>query len=473
MSRQPGFHFPTLQPLAAALIALYGLAPQVALATKTVSNCNDSGGGSLRQAILDAAEGELVDASTLVCSTISLSSALLIVANNSLKIDGPGTDQLTIDGTGLGQSPVIFHNGNGTLEIDHLTIRNGNKYLNDDVRKVGGGCIGSVGSVKLVQTKVTNCAMTAGPKSKARGGAIYAAADLTLTDSIVSNSAVHGASPFGYEQNTFGGGLFAKGQITITTSTISGNHAIAGGGIYSSGNARIYYSTVSGNDASNNGGGIACFCGLEMKGSTISGNRADFSAGLRLFTPTVAQPHPSFIANSTFTGNQTLTTSGSAAIETAQSLTISNSTIAFNRGPDGANAGAVFSYVIDGTLDLESTIVAENYPGDVDAFSDVMILGAKNLSTNSLVTMPEGTLTDCPQLEPLANHGGPTSTLAIKHTSPAINVGNNLLGLATDQRGTGFPRVFEFVDIGAWEWQGGPDDNVFHDGFNPFPGACN
>ena len=28
------------------------------------------------------------------------------------------------------------------------------------------------------------------------------------------------------------------------------------------------------------------------------------------------------------------------------------------------------------------------------------------------------------------------------------------------------------VDIGAWEWQGGADNNIFHDGFNPPLGAC-
>ena len=87
-----------------------------------------------------------------------------------------------------------------------------------------------------------------------------------------------------------------------------------------------------------------------------------------------------------------------------------------------------FTAADGGTLTLESTIVAENYPGDVDAAPGVTVGGAKNLSTLSLVTMPEDTLTSCPKLEPLANHGGPTSTLAIKHTSPAINAGNNLLG---------------------------------------------
>jgi hypothetical protein len=55
------------------------------------------------------------------------------------------------------------------------------------------------------------------------------------------------------------------------------------------------------------------------------------------------------------------------------------------------------------------------------------------------------------------------------HTSVAIDAGSNdTPGLDNDQRGDGFPRVFgNAADIGAWEWQGGPDDPVFAGNFDP------
>ena len=63
-------------------------------------------------------------------------------------------------------------------------------------------------------------------------------------------------------------------------------------------------------------------------------------------------------------------------------------------------------------------------------------------------------------LGPLADNGGPTQTHALLSGSPAIDAGNNSLAvdfdgnqLLTDQRGTGFDRIFDgTVDIGALEF---------------------
>ena len=65
-----------------------------------------------------------------------------------------------------------------------------------------------------------------------------------------------------------------------------------------------------------------------------------------------------------------------------------------------------------------------------------------------------------PGLGRLADNGGPTPTIALLAGSPAIDTGSNALAvdpttglpLATDQRGTGFPRIVGgTVDIGAFE----------------------
>ncbi len=61
-----------------------------------------------------------------------------------------------------------------------------------------------------------------------------------------------------------------------------------------------------------------------------------------------------------------------------------------------------------------------------------------------------------PGLFPLGNYGGPTQTIALMDSSPAVDAGNTAFaqanGLTTDQRGTGFPRIVGgAVDIGAYE----------------------
>jgi len=458
----PGF---SPKPIAAALTGIFALVPLEALAVQTVVNCNDAGPGSLRQALMDATDGELVDATglALVCSKISLTSDLLIVDNAAQKIDGPGSDKLTIDAAALSGVPVFSHNGTGTLEIDHVAVVNGTKYRNESPG--GGGCISSQGNLKLDHVLVSNCKMKAAmPLPHARGGAIYAYGYVKLTQSVVSDSSTQAMYA------TYGGGVYGKGGVTIDHSTISGNTADNGGGIYAKTDLQITSSTISGNTASSLGGGFETHGSLQMTDSTVSNNTAYLSGGFYVvFQASVSKP--SFIRNSTITGNTIDATFSAAAAEIGVPITISNSTIASNIAANSIHEGALYS--LGGTMTLQSSIIAENYPFDVDEQSGTVIDGANNLSPNSKGNvMPADTKPDCPLLEPLAVTGGPTATLALKHNSPAVNSGNNLVPLANDQRGSGFPRQFGAPDIGAWEWQGGADNNIFHDGFNPLLGAC-
>ena len=76
-----------------------------------------------------------------------------------------------------------------------------------------------------------------------------------------------------------------------------------------------------------------------------------------------------------------------------------------------------------------------------------------------------GTIELANVLAPLGEYGGPTQTHALVPYSPAINAGNDALRpvdpngvpLEFDQRGSGFPRIFDAaVDIGAFEVQNQP-----------------
>jgi hypothetical protein len=197
--------------------------------TIIVSSTNDNGPGSLRQALVDANEGDTIDA-TGVAGTITLTSGQLLV-DKSVTINGAGADLLAIDGNATSR---IFQIGTGkTVTISGLTIRNGQGNF-------GGGIFNG------------------------------ASATLTITNSTLSGNA-----------GGFGGGAFNSGTLTIVNSTVSGNTASEGAGTYNAGGttSTITNSTLSGNAAG--GGGASLNLGtLQIANSTFSDNSADFAGGI-------------------------------------------------------------------------------------------------------------------------------------------------------------------------------------------------
>src|SRR5216684_934360 len=67
-------------------------------ATITVINTNDSGSGSLRDAVASAASGDTINFNLAYPATITLGSTLTIGTN--LTISGPGASNLAISGGG-------------------------------------------------------------------------------------------------------------------------------------------------------------------------------------------------------------------------------------------------------------------------------------------------------------------------------------------------------------------------------------
>ena len=82
------------------------------------------GAGSLRQALVDANDGDTIDA-TGISGVITLTTGQLLV-DKSVTINGPGADMLAIDGNAASVVFFIFRNlGGETVTISGLTIRNG------------------------------------------------------------------------------------------------------------------------------------------------------------------------------------------------------------------------------------------------------------------------------------------------------------------------------------------------------------
>jgi hypothetical protein len=78
-------------------------------ATITVMNTNDSGTGSLRQALADANDGDTIEFDVAVTGTIMLTSSELLV-NDDITISGPGANTLAVDGNAASR---VFHIASG------------------------------------------------------------------------------------------------------------------------------------------------------------------------------------------------------------------------------------------------------------------------------------------------------------------------------------------------------------------------
>ncbi len=455
-------HRMTGQPSKALLIASIGTAccfvAPLAVAVNYVTNCADHGTGSLREAILEAPENGVVDATGLPACRITVNTGDIQVAVNDLTILGPGADTLYISARrfGIGRiyqydSRIFNHTGTGTLTLENLTVSSG-LITTTGNESLLGGCIYSKGNVSLIQSAVSGCEISSTTANTVGGGGIATHGKVYLLNSQITNNRATGGI-FGSE----GGGILGR-DFEAHGSVVSGNilaggsgnynGGVEGGGLAVSGTIDIESTTISGNSASGGrpdhygqqtavGGGVDVYGAVTIRNSTISDNTCGGNSG-------------------------GLRAGGS-------SLTLLNSTIAFNRsGQENAPGVSILSK----SVDLESNIFANNTWGSAGAGSDLetsSFTGSHNLVFATSANVPVGTLIGkCPLLGPLRNNGGPTPTHALLSHSPAIDAGSNPAGLSFDQRGSPFARTLgSGPDIGAYEVN--PADIVFNTAFEGCP----
>ncbi len=100
-----------------------------------------------------------------------------------------------------------------------------------------------------------------------------------------------------------------------------------------------------------------------------------------------------------------------------------------------------------GTLHLMNSILANSTSGGDCANYDTIATNINNLIEDGTCNPA---VTGDPMLEPLADNGGPTQTMAIPTNSPAFDTGNNAACENNDQRGISRPQG-PHCDIGAFE----------------------
>jgi hypothetical protein len=439
-------------PLAASCLLLFASSAELAFAAPLpVTNCNDAGAGSLRASIASAATNDTVTIpSNLGCSKITLRTGALAVTQDSLNIEGPSADQLTI--TGKYTSPggdsttehdrILVHTGTGKLEVDGLTLSKG--YLvTSGGTAAKGGCVYSAGTLRVTDSIVTLCKAKSDVAYSA-GGGVFARKGLYLGHSTVYINTADSIS--GFSQ---GGGIAAENYFISKYSTISFNTA---------GNTTTKKGSFGGFVVVHNSPPSDTVTNV-IGSTTISNNTASQTIGGGGVFGDVA----SLIDNVTVAEN---TTPGDVAglYLRGYRTSVTNSTVAFNTvGTSSTAAGLQFVGSDAGAeAGLYSTIVSNNIVGAVAApdvgASGVTIVGSNNVVYNPTAPMPAGTLVGvCPLLAPLNDNGGEAQTIKLLGHSPAIDHGTNLLNLSYDGRGASFARSSgppggtAVPDIGAYE----------------------
>jgi CSLREA domain-containing protein len=266
---------------------------QASLATtRTVTNGNDSGAGSLRDTIVASVNGDTIDFAPGL-STITLTSGELLIARN-ITIYGPGANVLTVQRSGAAGTPAfrIFHISNGTTSGPSVTFF-GLTITNGFDNGAGGGGVYNDHSVVNVDSCVVNNNST-----ESFGGAIY-------SDGTVSGDAalsLYYCAITGNFAHDHGGGvaLVGNNSAVIANCTISGNSANEdGGGIGSFGvnaGATLVNCTISGND--NNlgsfGGGVyvdVISLATRLLNTIVAGNGHFISSGPDVDGPVSSQGH--------------------------------------------------------------------------------------------------------------------------------------------------------------------------------------
>ncbi len=263
-------------------------------------------------------------------------------------------------------------------------------------------------------------------------------------------------------KGNYGGGGGGGGSCEDGSGAAGGDGGFGGGG--GAGAAANVDDCGAGGNSEFGGGGGACAehpgSGGQFGGNAIGANGGGGGAlGGAIFS----DGGKVVIRNSTFTTNFAVrgvggdngtpgaadngADAGGAIYSWHGSLEIRNSTISGNQGT-GSLAGVAVS---GANFSLFNTIISNNGAQECGLGADSTVNGAGNLIQTN-VDCPGVVSTNDPQLGPLQDNTGPTPTMAISTTSPAINTADRNTSLNADQRGIERPQPLDGgFDIGAYE----------------------
>jgi hypothetical protein len=363
--------------------------------TITVMNDEDSGAGSLRQAVIDVCpDGEITFDASLSGSTINLSGQIQI--NKSLTITGPGADRLAISGSDLElNEPFTPSYDGGVFKLEALWSE-------------------ELSSYQPILVNISGLTVIGGRAWY--GGGIYNGyhCTLELSDCVIGPN---------NEVTDAGGGLANMGNMTLNRCTVVGNHgtgSIGGAGIFThnDGEITLINSTVTDNVTNNLGGGILVWYGgiVNLIHSTVSGNLAN-------------QDYSEYA----YGGGGGVYIQGGAS---GGVLNIQNSIVAGNEDWTEPSEHQPWPDVFGAANSLGGNLIGDG------TGSSGWVAGDRVGTTAAPID---------PMLDDLAlNAPGSTPTFALQEGSPAIDRAACVEGVDVDQRGVGRPLGFK-CDIGSYE----------------------
>ena len=294
-----GIYIPALVATNSLGLVLSNSGPAITITgNELVTTTNDSGYGSLRQAIANALAGVTITfAPNLSGQTIPLASTLTINTN------------LTIDASALTNGIQI--SGNHGCRI--FNVLAGNAAVLTALKLVNGNGSGTDGGAIYNQGRlILNKCMVSGNSVSNNvgifgGGGICNLGTLTLNNSTFSSNSVWAtsSSQFGVNLGSGvggGGAIYNDGTMIVNQCTLSGNSLndsdgggtvlLSGGGILcDQGSVAVNQSTLSGNSANDSGaagagvfvvGGIENFGSLTLSNAIVAGNSASFTGNPNL-----------------------------------------------------------------------------------------------------------------------------------------------------------------------------------------------
>jgi hypothetical protein len=400
------------------LVCLLWAAPSALATSSVVANTDDSGAGSLRQAITAANSDATADTITFasgVTGQINLTGGGLTITHD-LTITGPGATALVLNGNNA--TTILQVSGSTTVAVSRLGFASGRSSSSGEA-----GAIQNAGSLSVSDSDFGfNTATATGPN--AGGGAIQNTGTLTVTDSSFGSNAAGGAGSNVDLSGIGNGGAIdnAGTSLTVSGSTFAQNTAGGNGGggidsgqgrggaIFSSASMTITDSTFTANQA----GGTLAGGGLSGEGS---------GGAISVGASTAILVNDTIDANSL--GSASLATSGAGIDSSGGTVTAQSTIVSGNTG--GANCHTSLAITSDHSL--------EGPAGQTSCGFDLA-------STD-------------PLLQPLADNGGPTQTQALGAGSPAIGaVPVASCRTTTDQRGLPRPDSGDSrCDVGAYEVQ--------------------
>jgi hypothetical protein len=344
-----------------------------------------------------------------------------IAAMNPIGASSPGSPGGRVHGG-------VIHNASALHVVDSAFIGNSAAGGQGGSGSVGTGAAGGGGNGGSVQGAVLW-----------NGGVLSASGSAFASNSGEgANGGVPGFSTGGLSPGTAGGaGGSGGGAFGGSIFTTNGASTFVT-------NCTLAANSLSGGDGQSGGEGAACIAaGCTIGGAGGNGGNGGNAGGAGIYSAGGI----SVIVHCTFDRN-----SVAAGTNGSGGLGGMGRTGAGARGANGIPGyveGAAFS-VVTGSAETANSIFSRSM-GSTNCSGRLVDLGVNISSDNSACFTNLASMKDRDAaVAELADNGGPTPTIALLSTSPALNAGNNALAPRNDQRGVLRPQG-EACDVGAFE----------------------